>query len=603
MTTQSQPMSVAALPAALEAFIAAGVISANDVAAASLLVDIARRAGGCNPAPLAWVTMCLALRAPRDGHTCAKLNESADWAEGIDLGQPDHRAWPDDSHSWQEILTTAGPLVGAPGDRSPFILDTTIPGGCRLYLARSWHEEQEIARRLTGGGGAGVQILLGGPGTGKTTEVAKRLIDRLLIAPDTRIALAAPTGKAAARMAEALRNRLHDPNAPDDIRSATQAVREKVDAIRPVTIHKLLGYRPRGTPRYLFHATNPLTFDLVVVDEASMLSSSMMHHLLAALGDGSQLLIVGDPHQLASVDSGTVLADIAAAAEPKGAALDAVTRTLTVRHRFGPRIGGLADAILAGDITASLAILDGRWSVTSSTSPSTSPGTSPGAAPSNQAADDPTSIRWVEPRGAAFKAVIDEVVAHAQRLRDLCESGDAAAALEAQKALQVLCAHRAGRMGAAGWNAIVEKRLGASGGSLWYAGRPVMVTRNNRAMDLFNGDVGIVIPGVAGSRGEAVFPQGREPRRIPVSRLEDVATVHALTIHKSQGSEYDHAIVVLPEVSSRIVTRELLYTGITRAAKRVTVIGPRAVIESAIGRPIRRASGLEDRLRATRPPR
>jgi exodeoxyribonuclease V alpha subunit len=162
----------------------------------------------------------------------------------------------------------------------------------------------------------------------------------------------------------------------------------------------------------------------------------------------------------------------------------------------------------------------------------------------------------------------------------------------------VLCAHRTGRLGAAGWNAVVEKRLGVIGGPPWYVGRPVMVARNNRAIDLFNGDVGLVVADFAGSRCDAVFQQGREPRRIPVSRLEDVATVHAITIHKSQGSEYDHAIVVLPEGASRIVTRELLYTGITRAAKKVTLIGSREVIEAAIKRPIRRASGLEHRLSA-----
>ena len=590
LMTPLSTVSAATVPAELEASIAAGAISANDVAAASLLVAIGRRAGGCDPDLLAWVAMCLALRAPRDGHTCVDLSRIADWAGGSDLARPDrqrehHLGWPSDADSWRRSLTTAGPLVGRPGDRSPFILDDTDPAACRLYLARSLHEEQEIARRLTAGESAGVQILLGGPGTGKTTEVAKRLIDRLLADPDTRIALAAPTGKAAARMAEALRSRLHDPHAPDAIRNAPQIVRDKVDAIRPVTIHKLLGNRPRGTPRYRFHAGNPLTYDLVVVDEASMLSSSLMHHLLAALGDGTKLLLVGDPNQLASVDAGSVLADIAAASQRAGSPLSDVTRTLTVRHRFGVRIGALADAILTGGsagVARAFDLLEGRWA--------------PPPDPDHTTPEDPASIRWVEPRGAAFEEVVDEVVAHAERLRQLCESADATAALEAQKAIQVLCAHRTGRLGAAGWNAVVEKRLGVIGGPPWYVGRPVMVTRNNRAIDLFNGDVGLVVSDLAGSRCDAVFQQGREPRRIPVSRLEDVSTVHAITIHKSQGSEYDHAIVVLPEGASRIVTRELLYTGITRAAKKVTLIGSREVIMAAINRPIRRASGLEHRL-------
>ena len=243
LMTPLSTVSAATVPAELEASIAAGAISANDVAASALLVAIGRRAGGCDPDLLAWVAMCLALRAPRDGHTCVDLSRIADWAGGSDLARPDrqrehHLGWPSDADSWRRSLTTAGPLVGRPGDRSPFILDDTDPAACRLYLARSLQEEQEIARRLTAGGSAGVQILLGGPGTGKTKEVAKRLIDRLLADPDTRIALAAPTGKAAARMAEALRSRLHDPHAPDTIRNAPQIVRDKVDAIRPVTIHK-----------------------------------------------------------------------------------------------------------------------------------------------------------------------------------------------------------------------------------------------------------------------------------------------------------------------------------------------------------------------------
>jgi exodeoxyribonuclease V alpha subunit len=590
MTTRSVPASPPVVPRELAAYVMAGVISADDVAAVSLLVEMGRRSGGCDPALLAWVAMCLALRTPRDGHTCVDLHRIDDWAAGIDLADADHLTWPGDVAAWKQALATAGPLVGLPGERTPFILDESPTGGCRLYLARSLHEEEEIARRLTGGAEARVRILLGGPGTGKTTQVAKRLIERFLAQPDTRIALAAPTGKAAARMAEALRGSLHDPRGPEELRHAPQILRDKVDAIRPVTIHKLLGNRPRGTPRYRYRADNPLTYDLVVVDETSMLSSSMMHHLLAALGGATELLLVGDPDQLASVDAGSVLADIAAVARQDGSPLQAATQILTVRHRFGPRIGALADAILAGDVHAALAVLGGGGQ--------RSPGVEAGEG--MQADAETAAIRWVEPHGAAFDAVMEEVVAHAGRLRGLAEAGDVAAALDAQKALQVLCAHREGRMGAAGWNAAVEKRLGVAGGSRWYAGRPVMVTRNNRAIDLFNGDVGIVVSGAAGSRGDAAFRQGGETRRIPISRLEDVSTVHALTIHKSQGSEYEHAIVVLPAVASRIATRELLYTGITRARTRVTVVGSREVIEAAISRPIRRASGLEGRLASRR---
>jgi exodeoxyribonuclease V alpha subunit len=388
-------------------------------------------------------------------------------------------------------------------------------------------------------------------------------------------------------MAEALRNRLHDPNAPEEVRAAGAAARAAVEAARPVTVHKLLGNRPQGTPRYRFNASNPLAYDLVVVDEASMLSSSLMFHLLAALSADTRLLLVGDPDQLASVDAGSVLADLAKAAEPSAAPLAARTTKLTVRHRFGRRIGGLADAILAADVDAALAILDGTQPLPATAEP--------------VAADDPAAVCWVAPHTAEFNALVDAAVAHAGRLEELAAAGDVAAALELQKALQVLCGHREGPLGVAGWNAVVERRLGVAGGSPWYAGRPVLVTRNNPALDLFNGDMGVVVPAAEQGRSDAAFPAGKGVRLVPVSRLEDVATVHALTIHKSQGSEYAHVIVVLPEQPSRIVTRELLYTGVTRASRRVTIVGSEEVIRAAIARPIRRATGLADRLGVRQP--
>jgi exodeoxyribonuclease V alpha subunit len=171
------------------------------------------------------------------------------------------------------------------------------------------------------------------------------------------------------------------------------------------------------------------------------------------------------------------------------------------------------------------------------------------------------------------------------------------AVLEQQRELQVLCAHREGPMSVADWNRRVEKQLDIRSGFPWYTGRPVMITRNSRSLRLANGDVGVVMSG--GDVRIAAFgitDVGGLPLELPVSRLEDIETVHALTIHKSQGSEYGHAVVVLPERASRIVTRELLYTAITRARKHVTVVGSRDVIEAAIKTPIRRATGLASRL-------
>jgi exodeoxyribonuclease V alpha subunit len=596
-------------PEELATYVDAGVISADDVAAVGAFVSLASRDEPLALELLAWVALGLVLRTPRDGHTCTDLATIADWASGIDQVRARHLPWPAEAAAWKDALRSAGPLVGSPGDRRPFILD-----GDRLYLARSLHEEQVIARRLTGAsraeaGTAGdsqgepqsikarVRILLGGPGTGKTTEVARRLIEKFTADPLTRIALAAPTGKAAARMAEALRNRCVAEQAP-------QPVLDAIDAARPVTVHRLLKVRPQGTPRYRFNADNPLAYDLVVVDETSMLSSTLMYRLLDAVSADTELLLVGDPDQLASVEAGSVLADIARAAAREGSLLATMTDRLVTRHRFGVEIGALADAILAGDTAAVLALLhrgDGTLFPIAAGDKALA-GTAGQGASQTSASTPAYPIAWIEPGSPEFRRLLAEVVAQAERLGKLASGSDATAAVAAQKDLQVLCAHRAGPLGAAGWNALVEQQRGVLGGQRWYAGRPVMITRNTPALDLFNGDIGLVVPAgdqpAAGGPGrmEAAFPQGRSVRRVSVTRLDEVATVHALTIHKSQGSEYRHAVVVLPERASPILSRELFYTGVTRAIDRVTVVGTRDVIAAAVARPIRRASGLADRL-------
>ena len=605
-------------PSSLTPYLDAGIVSPDDVAAVGVFVSLAGRELASSDElpslePLAWVALSLAMRTPRDGHTCVDLARIADWAGGAGFtsGAGDSASssfvWPADAAAWKAALQSAGPLVGEPGDRAPFILD-----GDRLYLARSLHEEQAIARRLSGAAACGaggeatparVRILLGGPGTGKTTEVARRLIEKFTADPLTRIALAAPTGKAAARMAEALRNRCVAEQAP-------QPVLDAIDAARPVTVHRLLKVRPQGTPRYRFTADNPLAYDLVVVDETSMLSSTLMYRLLEAVSADTELLLVGDPDQLASVEAGSVLADIARAAAREGSPLAAVTDRLVTRHRFGAEIGALADAILAGDAAGVLDLLQkGVGSLFPIVEGDPTMAGESGQGASQKRLPTPfCPITWIEPGSPGFRSLVAEVVAQAKRLEELARTGDAEPAVEAQKDLQVLCAHRSGWLGATGWNALVEKQLSVFGGPPWYPGRPVMITRNTPALDLFNGDIGLVLPAAspagqtsagstAGSlRMEAAFPQGRSVRRVSVARLDEVATVHALTIHKSQGSEYRHAVVVLPERPSRILSRELFYTGVTRAIDRVTIVGPREVIAAAVSRPIRRASGLADRL-------
>ena len=550
-------------PAELDRYRSHGVISRDDVAAVRMFVEMADRDGAGAPGLLAWLGMCLAMRTVRDGHTCVDFDRIIEWAASLDLRAADAPSWPSGPAAWLRELAAADRLVGPPGSRRPFLLDAT-----RLYLGRSYDEEASIAEAIRSRAQhSRIRILLGGPGTGKTTKVARDLVVFLSsLPPDSphpRIALAAPTGKAAARMTEVLQQRCQEAG-------GSEAVVALVTAEPARTVHKLLGYSPFRTNRYQYHARHPLPYDMVIVDEASMLSSSLMHHLLDAVHPEAEVRLVGDPDQLASVDAGTVLGDLALFADSAHAStvLHPQIESLTTIHRAeAAEIIALAAAVRDGDVNAALEVLQSGSS----------------------------AVTWVDPATrSSLDGVVAEVVGHAALLRDAARRRDPAKLLATKSQLQVLCGHRDGVMGVAGWNARIEKRLAVSPSDPWYPGRPVMITRNSKALGLANGDVGVVLP--VGKRMEAVFGAVGQPSSVPVTRLEHVATVHALTIHKSQGSEYDHAVVVLPDEPSRIVTRELLYTGMTRARRRVTLVGSREVIEAAIRTPIRRATGLAQRL-------
>lgn len=555
-------------PDVLHDYRAAGVIGRDDITAASLFVEMARRDGASEPRPLAWLGMCLALRTVRDGHTCVDFDTIEDWAGEIELTAEKHLDWPTDAGPWIAALEATSGLVGTPGDRTPFILD-----GSRLYLARSHAEEESIAAAILARAKAGtIRILLGGPGTGKTTKVAQDLVrcfhDAEATGQPLAVALAAPTGKAAARMTEALQKACGSTAV-----EASEQAKERILQLKPATVHKLLGSNPSRGTHYQYRADHRLPHDLVIVDEGSMLSSSLMHHLLAAVRDDATIMLVGDPDQLASVDAGTALGDIAGFGDDafQGTPLHTCIQTLTKSHRAeSVEILELAQAIRLGNTERARSLL---------------------TAGGNR-------LAWVDPADRqSLDALSETVVEHATRLRAQAHGTDARAVLAKQGELQVLCAHREGPMSVAAWNGRIEKQLDIRPGSPWYTGRPVMVTRNSPSLRLANGDVGVVMSG--GQTRTAVFGILDGEKRLlefPVSRLEDIDTVHALTIHKSQGSEYDHVVVVLPERASRIVTRELLYTGVTRARKQVTVVGPWEVIEAAIRNRIRRATGLAGRL-------
>jgi exodeoxyribonuclease V alpha subunit len=542
-------------PVALQRYVDTDVLEERDLHAAAAFIEVAQRSGEGEVPELVWLAVALALGAFRDQHMCIDLEYIAKWAEEKN---PD---------VWRDALMSCGYVVVEPSaagvlPRRPFVLD-----GYLLYVHRSWAEECFVAAALSRGGAEHLTVLLGGPGSGKTTRVAKDLVELFSEAGDQPplVALAAPTGKAAKRMTEALKERLDSENAP-------QRVRDAVNAAPASTIHSLLGASPnRVENRFTYNATNKLPHDIVIIDETSMLSMSMMFHLLEALRDVARIMLVGDPDQLASVDAGTVLADIALGANNKGSVIAPRIEHLTEQHRFAADspIAGIAQAIRMGNVKETLEILSSRH----------------------------PQLTWIDPSDNTedIGELLELVVDHARAIGKLAADGEFIQAVQLRKEVQVLCALRNGQFGVAGWNRMVEQKLGMNAANQWYLGRPVLVSSNDRTTGLYNGDVGIVCANSDGSR-VAAFSSTEEKFRFPVTRLPDVETVHALTIHKSQGSEYEHAIVVLPTHESRILTRELLYTGATRARTKLTIIATPEVISLAVNSPIRRATGLARRL-------
>lgn len=443
-------------------------------------------------------------------------------------------------------------------------------------------------------------FVTGGPGTGKTT-VAARLLALLLDRDATLdIAVAAPTGRAAARLTEA-------------IGAAVQ--RERLEQVVGTqlpssgsTLHRLLGYTP-WNEQFRFHAGNPLPHNVVIVDEASMVDVLMMDALFGALRPSARLIVLGDPDQLASVETGFVLGDVARAAhaagqsdtEPHSAGLyrdyarlgggdglrrearattpplrDAVVR-LRVSYRFGarPGIGALATAMQEGEADTALAVLadDGFTDVALDHGHGTG--------------DNGAGGQWAARLLAPVMPQLDEYL----------EATDAESALMALSRFRILCALRDGDTGVSGLNATVERWLAPRGKRVdgWYDHRPVLVTANDPGMRLFNGDVGmtLAVDGVP----MVHFPlPGGGVRTLAPSRLPAHETAWAMTVHKAQGSEFDHVRFVLPTTDSRILTRELLYTGITRAKERVSIMGTPELVRLATSRTVVRASGLVDQL-------
>jgi exodeoxyribonuclease V alpha subunit len=399
----------------------------------------------------------------------------------------------------------------------------------------------------------GLTVLTGGPGTGKTTTVA-RLLALLAGRSRLRIALAAPTGKAAARLQEAVQL---------EVGKLEPADQEALAGLHATTLHRLLGSRPDTSARFRHNRGNRLPHDVIVVDETSMVSLTMMARLLEAVRPDTRLILVGDPDQLASVEAGAVLADLV---DGLG---EAKVASLKTSHRFGESIGQLANAIRVGDADRAVEVLRAGGE----------------------------HIEWIETENPAAK-LREVLVPQAFRLREAAILGDTATALATLDEHRLLCAHRHGPHGVRYWNHQVERWLTEATGepiwSAWYAGRPVLVTANDYGLGLYNGDTGVTVVGSDGLR--AVIAGAEDPLEFSTSRLAEVETMHALTIHKSQGSQADEVTVLLPPSESRLLTRELFYTAATRAQTRVRLIGSEAQVREAIAHRAVRASGLRQRL-------
>jgi exodeoxyribonuclease V alpha subunit len=358
---------------------------------------------------------------------------------------------------------------------------------------------------------------------------------------------------------------------PIVVLTALAADRDRLAGVRAVTVHSLLGSRmPRTSVRFRHDRNHRLPYDVVVVDEASMLALSLAARLLEALRPHTRLLLDGDADQLSSVDAGAVLADLVEGLADRH---DSPVSRLVTTHRYGAGIDALAQALRDADSDAVVDVL--------------------------RAGDG--GVVWIDPDDhdamAAFRADLH------RRAADLLDVARRRPADEAVRALdqhRLLCAHREGPFGVTGWNREIERMLAEGGEGYvyqeWYAGRPVLVSNNDRLLGLNNGDMGITLFGGDSGRLRVVLPGPDGLQSYPTTRMPAVQTVFAMTIHKSQGSQADTVSVILPPEDSPLLTRELFYTAVTRAQQTVRVVGSEAAVRAAVGREVQRASGLARRL-------
>ncbi|MFW6253815.1 MAG: exodeoxyribonuclease V subunit alpha [Chitinivibrionales bacterium] len=549
----------------------------------------------------------LASKAGTEGHVCVDLHD----IPGTLLTDRTLHQLPSPD-TWPKLLKQYE-TVGTPGDFKPLILD-----GSRLYLYRFWIAERRIADILIqkaehnpipssqplsplldqlfeagdrliwqktaaiSAASRSLCVVTGGPGTGKTTTAANILQVLITLSAPTslRIACAAPTGKAANRLRESL-HKAAAANVPS-LSLPTEAT----------TIHRLLG---AGAGGFRYTSENPVPADVIVVDEASMIDITLIHQLLEAISPECRLILLGDRFQLASVEPGAVLGDLCPDRE--------VGRFTPEFAEFVSQIAGLEIPSDQSAHPLSDCLIELRTVFRFNENI---------ARVSEQVRNgNPEEVVKIISNDESKRVCLLDFSDHLDTTRtfvetvlpfyeSLFEAPTVEALFESLERFRILCALRNGPSGVYAINAAIEKLLYQRklihGDSLWYEGKPVMITRNDYNLNLFNGDIGVITRKLTGEESAVFATSKGEYRAISPSRLPSHETAYAMTIHKSQGSEFDHVMLVLPPQESPVLTRELLYTGITRAKSRVDVVGSEDVLRSVVSKSIERTTGLRQKL-------
>jgi len=582
-------------------------------ALARLLGDTLAALATGGDADLLRATVALLCQEREQGHVCVAL---ADWSgQSIDTGSGTTPPFPAVA-AWRTQLEATG-LCGTGAGMQPLVLDEKN----RLYQLRHWRTEQQLlaflrkrlgaptpttadalARTLqslgfapaSADGGPDWQLVAitaamhrscsvwcGGPGTGKTSTVVRLLAVLLHEQPELRIALCAPTGRAAARLGEALRASV----------SPRPALAAAIAKIQPRTLHRLLGYLPLEDS-FRYGPGHQLSYDVVIVDEVSMVDPAVLAVLCSALRPAARLLLVGDKDQLAAIAAGQVLGDLCRSARPElgvgaelaGFAMAATGMKLPVQqaaartanatialrdnHRFGqqPGIGAFAQALMLRDPATAMQAL------------------AAGHADLLHLPDATRALAAIEPV-----------------LRAQASCRDPEQALKSLGAGRILTASRHGPNGALAWNQRVHAMLRQHGqrtDDAWYDGRPILVTANDYQSELWNGDLGVASRGSDGKLA-VWFASRKGPRRIAITRLPPHETAWAMTVHKAQGSEFDEILLVMPDRPGPLWQASLVYTGVTRAKHRAIVCADLEQLGPCLQRWPQRSSGLVDGLAAT----